>query len=513
MYNRYLLLNKDHVVAVCAYDPVTEAFQIIQQTGKLPIGLVDLTLWIENRKATKHNRYLKSLMHECGCDTREGFVNVTHAASINDTFWIKKETDTAVWNDVSLYRNEFNETISKLAFNGLGAVDLNLSSTSPELTAEGSFRKCFIRKNNDIYLYKRGSEGAVNAGREPYGEYLASKIAEVICQDSVRYDLVFLHKNIATRCKIFTNEKEGYVPMAAFPQKSPEALLNFMRSLPDNSEEKFREMLVLDAVTFNIDRHSGNFGVIIDNDTVQPLRMAPVFDLNLSMLPDMSEEELQHPGDSLVSRYEPKIGFDFTELGQMYITDSIRHKLLDLKNLDIPFHGDETFSDHRFHLLRQIIDKQIDAVLSCKKLKTTDVFIPEQKVARDQIVQKANIRLEQAYSVLEPIVDAEGLSLSVIEDDQNQEILVESEDGMVSVNIDFIDNAITATDCGRECQISMLPEIFRGIAAKAELYIRKPVQSYDHHLLTTADPDADVKQMSSHEHEHTNGVKSKDIGH
>ena len=32
-------------------------------------------------------------------------------------------------------------------------------------------------------------------------------------------------------------------------------------------EAKFRDMLVFDTIIYNIDRHLGNFGMIIDNNT------------------------------------------------------------------------------------------------------------------------------------------------------------------------------------------------------------------------------------------------------
>lgn len=41
-----------------------------------------------------------------------------------------------------MYRNEFNENISRLAFYGLGTADIDLSSASPELVMDGSFPKC-----------------------------------------------------------------------------------------------------------------------------------------------------------------------------------------------------------------------------------------------------------------------------------------------------------------------------------------------------------------------------------
>ena len=61
-------------------------------------------------------------------------------------------------------------------FEGLGLYGVQMSSTSPELTTDGSFRKCWKKEDGVIYLYKRGISGAYNAGLEPYCEALASEI-------------------------------------------------------------------------------------------------------------------------------------------------------------------------------------------------------------------------------------------------------------------------------------------------------------------------------------------------
>ena len=44
----------------------------------------------------------------------------------------------------------------------------------------------------------------------------------------------------------------------------------------------------------NTDRHLGNFGALIDNDTISVIRMAPVFDNNRSLLFDMDDDQLKN---------------------------------------------------------------------------------------------------------------------------------------------------------------------------------------------------------------------------
>ena len=44
----------------------------------------------------------------------------------------------------------------------------------------------------------------------------------------------------------------------------------------------------------NTDRHLGNFGALIDNNTMSITRMAPVFDNNRSLLFDMNIDQLKN---------------------------------------------------------------------------------------------------------------------------------------------------------------------------------------------------------------------------
>lgn len=237
----YLLMNKDHIVAeiqetagVVSEEPILSLDNV---SGKLPIGMTGFETWLSARQASKHNSHLQRLMTSLGCNTKEGFISVTHAASINDTFWVKKDTETISWKDVSLYANEFTEIISKLAF-------------------------------------------------EPYCEAMASEISEIICPgNSVQYEFVDLHGKLASRCNLFTDEENGYVSIAKVfrnTEMNADNVLQYFSSI--GFEEQFRAMVVTDSVCFNLDRYAGNYGILFDNDTLQIERMAPVFDFNLSSI-------------------------------------------------------------------------------------------------------------------------------------------------------------------------------------------------------------------------------------
>lgn len=129
----YLLMNKDNPVAKFSVTKglIGDVYTLSHVSHqKMPIGFQDIQRWIDNRKGSKHNTHLKKIMEMCECEKTEGFIRITHAASINDTFWIKNEEETISWKDVSFYHNEFNETISKLAFEGVGLYGIQLKMSA-----------------------------------------------------------------------------------------------------------------------------------------------------------------------------------------------------------------------------------------------------------------------------------------------------------------------------------------------------------------------------------------------
>ena len=124
----FYLMNKDVIAAT--FDKKDGKWDLLRQNAELPLGKFQLNHWLEDRKAYKHNHHLKQLMIDCGCETAEGFIKITHAASINDSFWMKAENEEASWNDISFYRNDFNEAISRLAFEGLGLYGFPVTRTA-----------------------------------------------------------------------------------------------------------------------------------------------------------------------------------------------------------------------------------------------------------------------------------------------------------------------------------------------------------------------------------------------
>lgn len=361
---RYVLMNKDISILdfLCRRNAFDEPeFSELQwHTGLRPIGYRGLTAFLEQRKAPKHRKHIQQLLEQYSCDDLEGFLQVSHALSLNDTFWVCPADAALTWREVSLYTNDFSEIISQAAFDGTIS-ETDLSSTSPEFGTDGYYAKCWVREDDGICLYKSGS---AHYEIEPLSEYLASQLAAELCPGAVPYDMDFYHDKLISKCPLFTSEAVGLAKASAVfrgEERTIPELLAYFSGI--GSEDAFRRMCVLDALILNTDRHYGNFGVLFDTDTLEIRGMAPVFDHNRSLLPELDNDQLTDPAWYL-ERCRPRLGRDFILNARGLLTASIRRDLERLQEFSFRQHPAIRAEQERLDALGSIVRKRIKDILA-----------------------------------------------------------------------------------------------------------------------------------------------------
>ena len=216
------------------------------------------------------------------------------------------ENFTVSFANYNLYENRFSEVLSLAAYTVAGRSDEKFTS-SPEFTTHGMLRKAWhYIKNDGIYLFKGGTEGAINAGREPYSEFYAYQIAERMGLNAVYYDLVKWKNILSSKCKLFTDISTSYVPIGYLVKKGGiKACLDFYRDISEQALEDLKSMLTFDAVIYNEDRHFGNFGVMIDNLTGEIKSAAPIFDNGVSLFNYAMPEDFLNLSEYAKTRANP----------------------------------------------------------------------------------------------------------------------------------------------------------------------------------------------------------------
>lgn len=236
----------------------------------------------------------------------KGIIDVCLGLSLNDSYWVVPNGFKGKFADYNLYENRFSEALSLVAYTGVGG-SKEAFSTSPELTTNGMLRKAWrFIEDDGIYLYKGGTQGAANAGNEPYSEYYACQIADTMGISCVRYDLENWKGILASKCRLFTDINTSFVPIGRILDKlTLKEALDYYKALGDDFSDQLCSMLVFDALIYNEDRHFGNFGVLRDNHSGRIVSPAPIFDNGLSLFNFAMPEDLKTLDEYAKTRSNP----------------------------------------------------------------------------------------------------------------------------------------------------------------------------------------------------------------
>lgn len=229
----------------------------------------NLWKWLCRRVVPRNRQYVFNFLLKVGLNPRDirGIITLCRGLSLNDVHWVVPDDFKGSWAECNLYDNEFSKTMAFMAFTGGGDYISPAWTSSPEFTTNGMLAKCWRRIDNQIVLFKGGTEGAANTGFEPYSEYLAAQVAEALGLPHVDYGLEKFKGRLCSTCPLFTSDRYGFI--------SAGRLLHMEEALND---PRFADIFFFDAITFNTDRHLGNFGYLIDNDTNEIIGAAPIFD-------------------------------------------------------------------------------------------------------------------------------------------------------------------------------------------------------------------------------------------
>ena len=341
---KYTLMLKDKELLKLNIDDTVKKVKVVGNDQLLPFGLDDTTVssvesWLSHRKVPKNRQYASQIIATAG-EGRFAFLNVSYGLSLNDAYWVRPDWLEKTWKDVNLYHHPFDKVLANIAFTGYSH-KLKLLATSPEYTTNGIQKKSWSNRKNGIYLIKgRGMAGLQNLdykkpdGRsEVFSEFYACQVAKKMGISHIDYDIEEFHhedgrKELVSVCKLFTSENIGYVPFSAFSKeikgKSNEEIFAFLERMV--GKDSLADIMVFDSIIYNQDRHLGNFGVLVENDTKKVLGIAPVFDNGASLFCGLTPKGIENLNDRVYGA--PSIGnvweMSFDDIGKRFLQD--RHR-------------------------------------------------------------------------------------------------------------------------------------------------------------------------------------------
>ena len=338
-----------------------------------PLGLEinsdNLLSWIKSRTIPKNREFVHKVLMELGLslDNLEGIVSISKSLSLNDCYWIVEEGFEGKFEEYNLYDNDFNKTLSLLAYTGYASVKKEGFLSSPEFTTNGMLAKAW-RKNpqgrNGIYLYKGGSHGCANCGKEPYSEFYAYQIAKTMELDAVAYRLGKWRKKLNSICELFSSKEFAFIPIFHLVKEGGwEAVLAYYKTLGEEYYEKLIEMLIFDVIILNTDRHFGNFGLLIDNSNNEIIGVAPIFDNGLSLFADALDDDLDNI-EAYAKTKSMKNAGNFMLFAQNIITKKVKQKIRKLINFRFERVGKYNLPAKRLRKIEVFIQNRVKKLLA-----------------------------------------------------------------------------------------------------------------------------------------------------
>lgn len=321
--------------------------------------------WLASRSAPVGRHFMRNLMESLGLNINSPSyprkaLEFSKGLSLNDVYWVVSDDFRGTWAEFNLYDNPFSEAMAEIAFTGHGRFDPRKVSTSPEMTTNGMLPKCWVREDDGIYLYKggTGSGGRYHhavEGLEPYSEFHAAQVAEALGFRHVKYELAKYKGRLCSKCRLFTSDRYGYLPASKLPDH--DAILDDVR---------FLEMFLFDAVIFNVDRHLGNFGYLVDNDTNEIVDVAPIFDNGYGLMPHLevcarSAENNYYAirnylRDKRPALFRAWLGFPYE------LTEDLLGRLATLETFRFKKHRHYDWTDERRDVLSGFLQKRVSDI-------------------------------------------------------------------------------------------------------------------------------------------------------
>ena len=338
----------------------------------LPLDLTltpeGLSRWLRRRTIPKNRAYVHNLLAKCGLNLNRplSIINICKGLSLNDCYWVVQEDNDDIFEKVNLYDNPFSNVLAELAFTGYGSSLRSSLFSSPEFTTNGMLRKCWRRISGKVYLYKGGTEGASNTGFEPYSEFYAAQIAAAMGVRAIPYGLSCWKGVLCSTCELFTSKEYSYIPVGHLVTKGGmNAVKAYYESLGPEFTAALREMLVFDAMICNVDRHFGNFGVMVNNRTNTVVSPAPLFDHGNSLFNFAGTDAWSSDAalEEYIETLAPSVYDDFLGTAKSVLTPELREKLRHLLTFRFKKHPRYNLPAKRLRMIEKQIQKRARVLL------------------------------------------------------------------------------------------------------------------------------------------------------
>ncbi len=263
-----------------------------------PVGIVDkngiadrvaLNDWWVDRSIPASRSGVKKALEVLNISNPKILLTKCFGLSLSDQYWIKPQNEDISWETVNFFDNEFSEDIGDVLWGKqLNKDDVNYHS--PDNTSDGCLKKRWKIVNGKRCLLKSGSTPFM---QQPFNEVIASIIMNRLNVPHVSYSVIFDENGQPySICEDFitgnTELVSAWRVMQANKKRSDVSVYQHYINCCElygvkNIVHAIDQMIVVDYIIANEDRHQNNFGLVRDANTLEWLYPAPIYDSGSSL--------------------------------------------------------------------------------------------------------------------------------------------------------------------------------------------------------------------------------------
>ena len=273
----YEILSGDTLVAVWRNDCLEEI-----NSALLPLYLKRIknaNMWLETRAIDSHRANSRLLKKALRLAERDDVSTVVHVngATITDNYWIREIGSNLTYDDIRFSDDYFSNLALKGTYNSFNRAANSKRSKTPELTNVGSFEKCWKLHEGKWWMHKKANH------EEMFSELFIYELGKSLDMHMAVYER---GDGVVKSLDFTDNATVNFEPASAFMGDNEDYLdvIHALKNLCPQAIPDYVQMIFLDTICANPDRHTNNFGLLRDTVTGEFLGLAPNFDNNMALI-------------------------------------------------------------------------------------------------------------------------------------------------------------------------------------------------------------------------------------
>lgn len=300
MMVRYTLMHKEVCVAEMELDETTGYIKKIGElysAEHLPVGIavkkniIDraaLNEWWIDRSIPASRSGIKQALEVFELSNTKVLLMRCFGLSLSDQYWIRSRETNITWKEINFFDNPFSEDIGDVLI-GKTTETANFDFRSPDNTSDGCLKKRWESIDGKRCLVKGGSNPFM---QQPFNEVIATRIMECLGIEHIPYKVMWDGDKPYSVCEDFiTADTELVSAWRVMQTQKRDNSTSVYRHYVNccealgikNIVHSIDQMIVLDYIIANEDRHQNNFGLVRNANTLEWIGAAPIFDSGSSL--------------------------------------------------------------------------------------------------------------------------------------------------------------------------------------------------------------------------------------